>query len=144
VTNPRWRKNADSGKRLGQNFFNQPLTFDSCHGYLFENSGCRGTVIGTNWKIDGNICLKFSKLALRLVPRFSAWGFGQIWKKTWSEFFQASPDGRWVVMATYFEHWRSRCSSTLCRLGVWPNPEKDLFRICVGRTLLGGNKSQYM
>jgi hypothetical protein len=82
-----------------------------CHGYLFVKQwyhGCRGTIIGTNWKIDGNICLKFSKLALRVVPLFSAWGFGQIWKKTCPEFFQASPDGRWVVMATYFEHWRSR------------------------------------
>jgi hypothetical protein len=56
-----------------------------CHGYLFENNG----IMGTNWKIDGNICLKFSKLALRVVPLFSAWVFGQIREKTWSEFFQA-------------------------------------------------------
>jgi hypothetical protein len=28
VTNPRWRRNADSGKRLGQNFFKPALTSD--------------------------------------------------------------------------------------------------------------------
>ncbi len=73
-----------------------------------------------------------------VVPLSSAWGFGQIWKKTCPEFFQASPDVRLVVMVTYlktmvswlpwhdyrdklenrwkhlfenFQNWRSRCSS---------------------------------
>ncbi len=41
--------------------------------------------------------------ALAVVPRFSAWGFGQIREKTWLEFFQVSPDVILVVMVTYLK-----------------------------------------
>jgi hypothetical protein len=54
-----------------------------------------------------------------VVPLFSAWGFVQIREKTWSEFFQASPDVRLVVMVTF----------VVPRLAAWGYPRKDLARI---------------
>ena len=57
---------------------------------LWRQSGChgiRGTIIGTNWKIDGNICLKFSQLA-SCSSSFHRWVFGQIREKTWLENFR--------------------------------------------------------
>ncbi len=83
-----------------------------------------------------------------VVPMFSAWGFGQIWKKTWLEFFSFGhvTNPRWRRNAdsgkrlgqNFFEpdltsDWLSWLptprSSSSCRLGDWPNLGKDLPRI---------------